>query len=476
MVYSALVSAVTLALASTALMVYDAGAFRRALVLELTTDADIAGRTAASALAFGDPEFASNVLASLGTQPRVVAACIYDGDGEVFARYVRQAEAYQFPAPADAPGSRFGENFLDVSRPVLLAGTRVGTIYVRSDLAALARRRWRYAVILAGVMVLSLALALPFSLWLQRPVARPIQELTRVARMVSEEEVYSERAARFGEGELGALTDAFNDMLTQIQLREQERDKAQAELRRADRELTEGRLAREVTAVSTIIDGMLRGEPDDADTERHVLNACLEATGSQYGMIGVVNEHGKFDTTSYGSRTLEDCAFPEALTWDMTTRMTIGGIWGQPLLSGEPLLCNDLAAHPARAGYPEGHVPIDCFLGIPFMRDGTVAGMLAVANKPGGYVQEDQDTLVRLASAMAVSRRHRVAVLESARTQGELERLVGERTDELRQAVNLMSGREVRMAELKGVIKHLSAQIEEAGMTPVTGGEETKGA
>ena len=34
-------------------------------------------------------------------------------------------------------------------------------------------------------------------------------------------------------------------------------------------------------------------------------------------------------------------------------------------------------------------------------------------------------------------------------------------------AVNLMAGREVRMAELKGVIRKLRAQLEEAGLTPV---------
>jgi len=48
-----------------------------------------------------------------------------------------------------------------------------------------------------------------------------------------------------------------------------------------------------------------------------------------------------------------------------------------------------------------------------------------------------------------------------------LERLVRERTDELQKTVNLMAGREVRMAELKEAIKKLRAQLEETGLTPV---------
>jgi hypothetical protein len=41
---------------------------------------------------------------------------------------------------------------------------------------------------------------------------------------------------------------------------------------------------------------------------------------------------------------------------------------------------------------------------------------------------------------------------------------VAERTSELRKMVNLMAGREVRMAELKGVIRQLRAQLAEAGL------------
>jgi hypothetical protein len=50
--------------------------------------------------------------------------------------------------------------------------------------------------------------------------------------------------------------------------------------------------------------------------------------------------------------------------------------------------------------------------------------------------------------------------------QKDLEELVAERTAELRTMVDAMSGREVRMAELKGVIRQLRAQLEDAGMVP----------
>jgi hypothetical protein len=45
--------------------------------------------------------------------------------------------------------------------------------------------------------------------------------------------------------------------------------------------------------------------------------------------------------------------------------------------------------------------------------------------------------------------------------------MVEERTADLKKLVNAMAGREVRMAELKGVIRELRAQLEEAGLEPV---------
>ena len=191
------------------------------------------------------------------------------------------------------------------------------------------------------------------------------------------------------------------------------------------------RLKKEFATITTVMDDMLSGEGDGAKTEAQVLDTCLAATDSVYGMIGIVNEHGKYDTTTYSSRTIQDCAFPEALAWELSTGMTIRGIWGYPVLQGKPLLCNDLQTHPDRVGFPEGHVPIRCFLGAPLIRDKKVIGMVAVANKPGGYTEVELETLIRLTTIISISRHHRMALKSAKRTSAELEQLVKGRTSEL---------------------------------------------
>jgi len=166
---------------------------------------------------------------------------------------------------------------------------------------------------------------------------------------------------------------------------------------------------------------------------------------------------GKYDAMTYSSQTLKDCAFPEALAWEMSTGMTIRGIWGWAMLHGGPLLCNDLKSHPDSVGFPKGHVPLVCFLGVPLKREGNVVGMVAVANKPGGYTEEDRTTLIRLASIISVSRKHRVALIEAKRTSKELEQKISE----LEQFHDATVDRELRMKELRDEIEELKRKLKE---------------
>ena len=104
-----------------------------------------------------------------------------------------------------------------------------------------------------------------------------------------------------------------------------------------------------------------------------------------------------------------------------------------------------------------------------------VYGLLAALLPSGVAVDEEELALfAEIASDVAFALRgieveeERSRAEEALRKHHEhLEELVRERTAELRKMVNLMAGREVRMAELKGVIRELRVQLEEAGLEPV---------
>jgi CheY-like chemotaxis protein len=107
--------------------------------------------------------------------------------------------------------------------------------------------------------------------------------------------------------------------------------------------------------------------------------------------------------------------------------------------------------------------------------DGKMYGLLTVSI-PGDFAadEEEQSLFGEVAGDVGyalhnieMEEEHKQAEEELAKHREHLEKLVRERTDELQKMVNLMAGREVRMAELKKVIEKLRAQLEEAEMTPV---------
>jgi signal transduction histidine kinase/CheY-like chemotaxis protein len=70
-------------------------------------------------------------------------------------------------------------------------------------------------------------------------------------------------------------------------------------------------------------------------------------------------------------------------------------LFGKVLTTAEPVMFNNLEQDPCACGMPEGHPALKCCLGIPFFKNGGVemSGMVVIANKPGGFTQEDIDYL-----------------------------------------------------------------------------------
>ena len=119
-------------------------------------------------------------------------------------------------------------------------------------------------------------------------------------------------------------------------------------------------------------------------------------TGSKFGMIGEVNEQGRFDTIAVSDPGWSACDIPEADALAMLSDMPIRGIWSTALRVGQSQIVNDPASHPDRVGTPQGHPPINCFLGVPLVRGNKTVGLIALANKPGGYNPDDRQTIETL--------------------------------------------------------------------------------
>lgn len=210
---------VVLALTCAAFVGYDLLSFRQSTVRQLATLAEIIAAESTGAVAFDNQRDATEILGALQAERHVVAACLYDNKGQVFARYPANAPDSAFPPRPLADGYRFEDGHLVGFTPVVqLAGRdRFGTLHVKSDMGAMWERLRLYALIAALVVLVASLVAYALSRMFQRQISEPILALSRTARAISDRRDYSVRAQKHGEDELGALTDAFNHMLTQIQ-------------------------------------------------------------------------------------------------------------------------------------------------------------------------------------------------------------------------------------------------------------------
>ncbi|MGA6982573.1 MAG: ATP-binding protein [Candidatus Sulfotelmatobacter sp.] len=273
-----LVSGAALILACLAFFTYDQFTFRQSLVHMLSAQADIVGSNSVSAILFNDPQSASNTLSALKSSQSITSAGIFTLDGRKFASFTTDSADNLITLPPVPEGKvetyRFGPSHLTLVRKIIFQGNPVGLVFIRADLKQIDLRLKRYAAIALAVLLLSLIAALLVSALFGRSLARPIVDLAKVAATVSQEKTYSARATPSAEAdEVGLLITAFNEMLAEIQRRDEELRKAHDELEdRVTQRTRELSMAnRELEAFSYSVSHDLRGPVDALNGFTYVL-------------------------------------------------------------------------------------------------------------------------------------------------------------------------------------------------------------
>lgn len=214
-----------------AFVIYEVYAIRKGMVQAFTTRAEMIAANSSAALAFVNEEDAANVLAVFKIDPRTVAACIYDDNAQVFARFPADAPLDSFPATPAGAGHRFEAGHLVIFCPIVQGNRTLGTVYLKASLSALTDRYRAFTILTLIILAGSLLMAYLISRRLQEQISAPILALAGTARAISERHDYSVRATKLGNDELGMLTDGFNQMLTQIQAQNQALSESEARMR-----------------------------------------------------------------------------------------------------------------------------------------------------------------------------------------------------------------------------------------------------
>ncbi|MEZ4598496.1 MAG: GAF domain-containing protein [Syntrophotaleaceae bacterium] len=141
------------------------------------------------------------------------------------------------------------------------------------------------------------------------------------------------------------------------------------------------------------------------ETDEELGLVCLqvaeELTESRFGFIGMIGEGGLFDDIAISDPGWAVCKIEGHRSHrKLPTGFKVQGIYGRVLLDGKSFFTNDPSSHPDSIGLPQGHPPLDAFIGAPLNYGKKTIGLVALGNRQGGYREMDRDALDGLAKAM----------------------------------------------------------------------------
>ena len=216
-----LTCAIALTVAGAAFVVWGQASFRNVMAYNLTTQAGMIADSCKAAVSFTDAADANETIHALHTQPSIVYGGIYTSEKTNFVSYYRdEVDTPLHPLQIQEEGYRFDEGLLTVFHAIVLDSETIGYVCLRSDLQALHAMLRRNVSIVTTVLLLALLIAYLVSSRLQGFISSPILKLAGIAQTVSKEQVYSIRAQKQSNDEVGLLIDTFNEMLDQIQQRD----------------------------------------------------------------------------------------------------------------------------------------------------------------------------------------------------------------------------------------------------------------
>jgi PAS domain S-box-containing protein len=168
-----------------------------------------------------------------------------------------------------------------------------------------------------------------------------------------------------------------------------------------DRRYAETQILKQNMLLEAINKLLQKAITDESDSE--LASSCLHLaeslTDSQFGFIGEVNARNRLDTTSLSDPGWEACRIPRSNAPILINNMKIRGLWAEAIKDGKTHLINNPDSHPGKIGVPIGHPEIKNLLVVPLKHADKPTGVLALANKDGGYDRDDQKSVEALATA-----------------------------------------------------------------------------
>ncbi|KYC38008.1 hypothetical protein WA1_39395 [Scytonema hofmannii PCC 7110] len=205
----------------------------------------------------------------------------------------------------------------------------------------------------------------------------------------------------------------------------------------------------------------------------NLLNNLLELTQSEYGFIGelLYTENGQPELEAHMKVQGQPYLRAHAITniaWNDKTRAfyeenapkakefhNLKTLFGEVLVTGQPVIANNPATDPCRGGIPEGHPPLNAFLGLPFFyKENQLLGMVGIANRPGGY----DKSLITYLEPFLVTCSNVIAAHRNDKRRQQAESALLQRTIELQQVLDQLLQEVVERKQVENALRESEAR------------------
>ncbi len=160
---------------------------RKAMIRNLSILADLVGERSAQALLDDDADAGRAALSALDPHISIQHARLFKDDGTLFTDLQRDDSVLLLgDTSPHAEGYRFEGDYLLLSRPIIVNGEAIGTVFLQQVTDKLQSRMTRYAGVIALAMVFTFLLALPISSQMSKWASGQRADLKNTPRLASE--------------------------------------------------------------------------------------------------------------------------------------------------------------------------------------------------------------------------------------------------------------------------------------------------
>ncbi len=191
---------------------------------------DIVGADVGAALAFGDYQAITTSLTAFKSDPSIKQLFVLNEHDQISAYYQQK----QAEVPDTVQKQRLKTLRSEVRRPyvvdlspgversVIRDGIRLGTILIEQDERVITQQLAITIVISAVILLLVLGLSYVLANRFQRIISDPVTTMATIMQEVSSTKDYSKRVPASDTDEMNLLAERFNEMLTEIEQRDED--------------------------------------------------------------------------------------------------------------------------------------------------------------------------------------------------------------------------------------------------------------